>query len=148
MANVMRFDPFRDIARLDPFSAFEDLWQVPRARALWKALPQEPEVRIDVTEDEKTYRVKADVPGVKKEDIKVSIEGSHVSISAEVKGEKEEKKGEKVVRSERYYGSQYRSFTLPHDVDQGKAEAKYQDGVLELTLPKKEETAAKQVLVK
>ena len=71
-----------------------------------------------------------------------------MSISAEVKGEKEEKKGETVVRSERYYGKQYRGFSLAHDVDQGQADAKYKDGVLELTLPKKKGSQARQLTVK
>jgi len=148
VANITRFDPFGDLVRFDPFGTLDEFWRVPRARALWKGFPEEPEIKVDVTEDDKTYRVKADIPGVKKEDIHVSIDGSQVSLSAEVKSEKEEKKGETVVRSERYYGKQYRSFSLAHEVDQGKAEAKYQDGVLELTLPKKEPSQAKQVTVK
>ncbi|HEX8011099.1 MAG TPA: Hsp20/alpha crystallin family protein [Casimicrobiaceae bacterium] len=148
MANITRFDPFKDLARFDPFRDLEDFWRVPTMRALWKGFPQEPEIRLEVAEDDKAYRVKADVPGVKKEDIKVSIDGNQISISAEVKKEKEEKKGETVVRSERYYGTQYRSFSLGHDIDEGKAEAKCEDGVLELTLPKKETTHAKQLTVK
>jgi HSP20 family protein len=93
--------------------------------------------------------VKAEVPGVRKEDIHVAVEDDQVSITAEVKKETEEKKGETVLRSERYYGMQSRSFTLMHDVDQSKAEAKYQDGILELTLPKKSNGGAvKQVAVK
>jgi HSP20 family protein len=84
---------------------------------------------------------------VKKDDIHVAIEGNQVSIEAEVKKEKEEKKGEKVVRSERYYGKQSRSFTLGHDIDSGKAEAKYSDGVLELKLPKKANGSTKELKV-
>ena len=104
---------------------------------------------MDVSEDDKAYHVKAEVPGVKKEDIHVAVEDNQVSITAEVKQEKEEKKGETVLRSERYYGMQSRSFTLMHDVDQGKAEAKYQDGILELTLPKKSNGGTvKQLAVK
>jgi HSP20 family protein len=148
MANITRFDPFRELQRFDPFRDLEDFWRAPPMGALWKGFPEEPEIRVDVTEDDKTYRVKADVPGVKKEDIKVSIDGNQISVSAEVKKEKEEKKGETVVRSERYYGKQYRSFTLRHDIDEAKAEAKYEDGVLELTLPKKEATHAKELTVK
>ncbi|HTS21696.1 MAG TPA: Hsp20/alpha crystallin family protein [Casimicrobiaceae bacterium] len=148
MANITRYDPFRDLVRFDPLGAFDDFWLSPPGRSLWKGLPEEAQIKVDVREDERTYRVKADVPGVKKEDIKVSIDGNQVSISAEVKGEKEEKKGETVIRTERYYGGQYRSFTLPHDVDDGKAEAKCQDGVLELTLPKKEGGRSRQVTVK
>ena len=115
---------------------------------MWKGFPSGPEIRIDVTEDDKAYRVKADVPGVKKEDIKVSIDGNQISISAEVKSETEEKKGESVVRSERYYGKQYRSFSLAHDINQAGAEAKYENGVLQLTLPKKEKSSAKKLTVK
>ena len=146
MANIKLFDPFDDLVRADPFGALDEFWRVPRARALWKGFPED--IKIDVTEDDKTYRVKADIPGVKKEDIHVSIDGNQVSISAEVKGEKEEKKGETVVRSERYYGKQYRGFSLAHDVDQGQADAKYKDGVLELTLPKKKGSQARQLTVK
>ena len=147
MANLTRFDPFGDLARFAPLG-FDDFLRVPRARSLWKGFPEAPEIKVDVTEDDKTYRVKADVPGVRKEDIKVSIDGNQVSISAEVKSEKEEKKGETTIRSERYCGKQYRSFTLAHDVDDGKAEAKCQDGVLELTLPKKEAGRSKELTVK
>jgi HSP20 family protein len=111
-------------------------------------MPDAPEIKMDVSEDDKAFRVKAEIPGVKKEDIKVSIDGNQVSISAEVKKETEEKKGETVIRSERYYGNQYRGFTLQQDIDQARAEAKYEDGVLILTLPKKETTSAKQLSVK
>jgi HSP20 family protein len=91
--------------------------------------------------------VKAEIPGVKKEDIHVAIDGNEVSISAEVKKDKEEKKGETVVRSERYFGRWARSFTLAWEVDEAKADAKYVDGVLMLTLPKKGGTAVKELAV-
>lgn len=102
-------------------------------------------ISVDVSENDKAYTVKAEIPGVSKDDSHVAIEGKQVSISAEVKKEKEEKEGEKVLHSERYYGSAYRSFTLPMDVDQSKADAKYVNGVLELTLPKKAGAAMKQL---
>ena len=89
--------------------------------------------------------IRADIPGVKKDDIKVSVDGNVVSISAEVKQEKEEKQGERVIRSERYRGAVSRSFSLGQDVDESAAQAKYADGVLELTLPKK--TAARQSMI-
>ena len=104
-------------------------------------------MKIDVSEDETAYHVKAEIPGVKKEDIRVAIDGNGVSITAEVKREKEEKKGETVLRSERYYGNQSRTFTLMHDIDQSKAEAKYQDGILALTLPKKGGATTKELTV-
>jgi HSP20 family protein len=148
MANITRFDPFGDLARFDPFRDLEDVFWLPRMRALWQNLPEEPQIKMDVSEDDKAYRVKAEIPGVKKDDVKVSIDGNQVSISAEVKKDQEEKKGERIIRSERYRGSQFRGFTLQHDIDQDKAEAKYEGGILELVLPKKEATSTKQVAVK
>ena len=146
MANITRFDPFGDLTRFDPFRGLDDMFRLPRG--VLRNLPEEPQIKMDVSEDDKSYRVKAEIPGVNKEDIKISIDGNQVSISAEVKREKEEKKGETVIRSERYYGNQYRSFTLQSAVDEGKAEAKYDSGVLELVLPKKEPASARQVTVR
>jgi HSP20 family protein len=146
MANITRFDPFADLTRFDPFRGLDDMFRLPRG--LLRSLPEEPQIKMDVSEDDKTYRVKAEIPGVGKEDIKVSIDGNQVSISAEVKREKEERKGEMVIRSERYYGSQFRGFTLQHDVDDTKADARYENGILELTLPKKEPASARQVAIK
>lgn len=94
-------------------------------------------MRIDVSENDKGYTVKADLPGVKKEDINVRVEGNLVSIEAQARSEKEEKdEGGKVLRSERYYGTIARSFSLGQDVDASKVQAKYADGVLSLELPK------------
>ena len=88
------------------------------------------------------------MPGVKKEDIDVQIDGNVVTIRAESKREsKVEEKG-KVIRKERYYGSMLRSFSLGNDVNQAEANAKYTDGILELTLPKKKTAAAKKLAVK
>lgn len=95
------------------------------------------EIRVDVKESADGYRVSAELPGVAKEDIHVEIDGNRVSISAEVKRESEQKEGERVLRSERYYGSVARSFTLASEVDEAKAVARFEDGVLKLTLPKK-----------
>lgn len=145
MANITRFDPFADIARLQPFG--DDFFRGFALRPLFGQMESEPQMRLDVAESDKAYTVKADIPGVKKEDIKVSVDGNHVSISAEVKKEKEEKEGSKVVRSERYYGSVSRSFSLAQDVDQGAVTAKYNDGVLELNLPKMQGSAAKTITV-
>jgi HSP20 family protein len=149
MANITRFDPLSDLVSFTPLRNFEDLFRVPQMRSFVRNLPTEPEIRMDVSEDDKAYHVKAEVPGVKKEDIHVVVDDDQVSITAEVKKEEEEKKGETVLRSERYCGMQSRSFTLMHDVDQSKAEAKYQDGILELTLPKKSNGGTvKQLTVK
>lgn len=127
MANLTRYNPFEDID--DLFKGF-----MLRPVRLDAQLPQ---IKIDVTESNGAYVVHADIPGVKKEGITVDIDGNVVSISAEVRKEKEEKQGTRVIRSERYVGSMSRSFSLAHDVDDKAAQAKYTDGVLELTLPKK-----------
>jgi HSP20 family protein len=147
MANIARFDPFEELARFRPLADMEDFFKGFRMRPLMGDIEMEPRLKVDVTEAEAAYNVKADIPGVKKEDIHVAIDGNQVSIEAEIKKEKEEKKGEKVVRSERYYGKQYRSFTLGHDIDAGKAEAKYSDGVLELKLPKKSNGSSKELKI-
>ncbi len=145
MANISRWDPFRLEPLDDPFDNFFKGFMVkPFGTDMERQAPQ---IKVDVKEDDKSYTVKADIPGVKKEDIHVSIEGNQVSISAESKMEEEEKKGEKVLRSERYYGKVARSFTLAHEVDDAKAQAKYSDGVLELTLPKKATSAAKKLAI-
>ena len=105
-------------------------------------------MRIDVAEKDNAYEVKADIPGVKKEDINVRIDGNVVQIDAEVKREKETKgDGDKVLRSERYYGNISRTFSLAEDVDDSKAEAKYADGVLTLQLPKKATAASRKITV-
>lgn len=105
-------------------------------------------MRIDVTENDKAYTVKADIPGVKKEDINVNVEGNLVRIDAETRSEKETKgEGDKVLRSERYYGSISRSFTLAQDVDDTKVQARYVDGVLTLELPKKAGASAKKIAI-
>ena len=139
MANITRFSPFEDL--------FNEL-----SRGFWVkplTLPAEAELKmkLDVKEDDKAFSVQAEVPGVKKEDIQVDIEGNQVSLRAEVKKEKEEKKGEKVVYSERSYGMVGRSFTLPVEVDAKGARAEYKDGVLSLTLPKKSNGAAHRISV-
>jgi HSP20 family protein len=96
------------------------------------------DIRIDVTEKDKEYEVRAEIPGAKKEDIRVKVEGNFVSISAEVKKDKEEKSGGRVVLKETYYGSASRGFSLAHEIDAKAVVAKLEDGVLKLTLPKRE----------
>ena len=142
MANITRYDPF-DVT-LEPF---DDLFRGFFRPVRFEGQPQQMQIKMDVKENDKTYNVHAEIPGVKKEDIHVTIEGNQVSISAEVKKEKEEKEGQKVLRSERYYGKVYRSFTLGQDVDEATATAKYNDGVLDLTLPKKATTSAKKLAI-
>lgn len=141
MANITRWDPFEDIDDL-----FKGVFLRPM-RLEGQDPGQGVRIKMDVKEDDKAFTVHAEVPGVKKEDIHVSIDGNQVSITAEVKQEKEEKQGEKLLRSERYYGKVYRSFTLAQDVDQERASARYDNGVLELTLPKKAAGSQKRLTV-
>jgi HSP20 family protein len=109
---------------------------------------EELDIRVDVTEKDGAFKVRADLPGVKKEDINVRIDGNIVQIDAETKKEKDVKEEDgKVLRSERYYGSVSRTFSLAQDVDEAKAVAKYEDGVLTLDLPKKATTTSKRLAI-
>ena len=147
MANITRFDPFSELARLDPFGNVDDLLKGFMLRPVFRGVEAEPQIKVDVSEEDKSYLVKAEIPGVKKEDIHVSIDGNQVTISAEIKKEKEEKEGKRVIRSERYYGQVCRSFSLDQELDQAGAQAKYADGVLEVVLPKKPGAAPTQLTV-
>jgi HSP20 family protein len=139
MANITRFTPFEDL-----FSDFgKNFWVRPFAAPGGEEL----KMKVDLSEDDKAYTVHAEMPGVKKEDIQVEVHGDQVSIRAEVKREKDEKKGEKVLHTERYYGMVGRSFSLPAEVDDKTTVAKYKDGVLDLTLPKKSGNGAKRISV-
>lgn len=135
------------MTRMDPFRNTEDFFREFSLLPTMRAVQAEPRIRTDLSENDQAYLVTAEIPGVKKEDIKISVEGNLVSIKAEVKEEKDEKTGG-IIRKERYYGLQSRSFSLPQEVDDAKAEAKYENGILSLTLPKKAGTGAKQLTVK
>jgi HSP20 family protein len=148
MANITRFNPFNELARFDPFFDMDDVFNRSLMRPLLRGeMKMEPQIKMDVKEADGMYTIKAEIPGVNKDDIHVSVEGNRVSISAEVKKEKEEKKGERVIRSERSYGMASRSFSLADEVDQSKVQAKYADGVLELTLPKKPGSTRKEISI-
>ncbi len=93
-------------------------------------------IRVDVSEDAETYQVQAELPGVDKEQIDVNIDGAVVAISAEIRQHDSQKEGSRVLRNERYYGTVSRSFELPQEVDTEHASARFENGVLKLTLPK------------
>ena len=139
MANITRFSPTSD--------ALDDLFRGFFMRPVRFEGQPDVQIKMDVSEDDKAYTVHAEIPGVKKDDIHVNIDGNQVSISAEVKNEKEVKDGEKLLRSERYYGSVSRAFSLAQDVDESTAQAKYNEGVLELTLPKKKTVSARKLVI-
>jgi len=140
MANVTRYDPFGEI--------FDDLFKGFLVRPVTsEGRDVAPRMKIDVTEQNGGFKVVADIPGVKKEDIRVNVDGDQVSVTAEVKQEKDIKEGERLVHSERYYGKVARAFRLGYEIDEAKVQAKYNDGVLELVLPKKQTAAAKQIAI-
>lgn len=136
MSNVTRYDPLDDFFRGFFVRPVE-----------FGNAAEAPTIKIDVKEQDKSYVVHAEMPGVRKEDIHVSIDGSAVSISAERKQEKEVKEGERVLRIERSFGKLARSFQLGQDIDDGKANAKFTDGVLELTLPKKAAAQSRRLAI-
>jgi HSP20 family protein len=140
MANLKRYDPFEDVDDM-----FKGFFLRPVRMGMGGDAASVGQIKVDVSEDDKAVTVHAEVPGAKKEDIKVSVDGNVVSISAEVKKTREQKDGEKVIRSERYYGSVARSFSLASDVDEAQCAATYKDGVLELVLPKKTGGRVRQI---
>jgi len=140
MTSITRYSPFED--------AFDDLFRGFFVRPVsFEAPAGAAKLRVDVSENEKAYTLRAEMPGVKKEDINVTIDGDTVAISAEVTNEKEVKNGDRVLRSERTYGKVYRAFTLGQAVDEAATSAKYANGVLELTLPKKAAEQAKRITI-
>ena len=140
MANVTRYDPFNDLVD-DLFKGF--LVRPVAYEGRNEALPR---LKVDVAEKNGAYVVKGELPGVKKEDIRVSVDGAQVTLEAEVKQEKSTET-ERVLHTERSYGKVSRVFTLPQEVDEAGVEARFQDGVLELKLPKKQAAARKQITI-
>jgi HSP20 family protein len=135
------------LTRVDPF----DPWFSEIFRRLAQRLrlgdDAPGEIRIDVTEKDKEYEVRAEIPGAKKEDVRVQVDGNFVSIAAEVRKEKEEKSGSRVVLKETYVGGTSRGFSLAHEVDANGVVAKLEDGILKLTLPKREGGKARAIEV-
>jgi HSP20 family protein len=142
MSNSTRFDPF-------PLEPMSELFQ-----GLFRPLRGAPDgdapladIKVDVAESDTAYTVKAELPGVEKNDIDVKIDGNLVSISAKVERKQELKEGERVVRRERYSGSVSRSFSLASEINEVSATAEYKDGVLSLTLPKKATSGSKHLQI-
>src|SRR5688572_2744612 len=141
MANITRYDPFNDLVD-DFFKGFlvrPVAYEGGRSDAL-------PRVKVDVAEKNGAYVVKGELPGVKKEDIHVSVDGAQVTLEAEVKQEKSTD-SERVLHTERVYGKVSRAFTLPQEIDEAKVQAKFEDGVRELTLPKRQAAPRKQITI-
>jgi len=138
------------MSALTRMERFDDLFpelfrRLARPLALSEDTPGD--IRIDITENDKDYQVRAEIPGVKKGDIRVTVDGNFVSIAAEVKKEKEEKSGGRVLVKETYFGSASRGFSLAHEIDAKAVIAKFEDGVLKLTLPKREGAASRSIAI-
>lgn len=143
MSSPTRYDPFS----LEPVAdLFQGFFRPMRSLTLEGGVPLS-DIKIDVSESDTAYTVKAEMPGVNKEDIDVKIDGNVVSISAKAERNKELKQGEQVIRRERYSGVMSRSFSLANDIDESASAATYQDGVLSLTLPKKKNTEQKRLQI-
>jgi len=147
MTALTRLNPFKStLGGFDPMTSFDDLFRGFGGRP-WRDLDMAPEIRLDVSENDGSFIVKAEMPGIDKNDIEVSAEGNQVSISAEVKRETKGKEDEREVYSERYFGKVFRSFTLPSELDSTKADARYDNGVLTLTLPKKKNGTTRKIAI-
>jgi HSP20 family protein len=143
MANIRLFDPAFD----DMFDPFFKRFMQPIAMSGQNGA-EALQIKIDVAENDGSYTVHADLPGVKKEDINVRIDGNMVQIDASTRQEKDAKDaGGRVLRSERYYGSVSRTFSLAQDVDNEKAEAKFENGVLTLQLPKRQSRQSQKLAI-
>jgi HSP20 family protein len=140
MQNLISYDPRAD-------SNFDELFRGFFRPVRLESAPTPVTIKMDVTETENGYLVHAELPGVKKENIGVAIEGNQVTITAEAKREWERKEGDRLLRSERYFGNVYRSFTLPAELDESASEAKYDNGVLELKLVQKAAAPGKRLAI-
>jgi len=143
---IIRWDPFRDLVTLRERMnrLFEDAFTSRSEEKDMLATTWTPSVDIYETENELVLT--ADIPGINEKDIEVKIEDNTLSIKGERKMEKETKE-ENYYRIERSYGNFYRSFTLPHNIDQDKINAEHENGILKITMPKKPELKPKNVKI-
>ena len=141
MQNLMSYDPRTETGLDEWFRGFFKPVRVEGA-------PTPAVIKMDVTETDNGYLVHSEIPGVKKEDIDVAIEGTQVTITAEVRQQWEKKDGDRMLRNERYFGNIYRSFTLPAELDESACEATYENGVLELKLVRKAAAPGKRLAIR
>jgi HSP20 family protein len=141
MQNLISYDPRTD-------TSYDELFRGFFKPVRLEGAPTPVTIKMDVTETENGYLIHSEMPGVKKEDIDVAIEGNQVTITAEVKQEWEKKEGDRMLRNERYFGNVYRSFTLPAELDESASVAAYDNGVLELKLVKKAAAAGKRLAIR
>jgi HSP20 family protein len=141
MQSVISYDPRSD-------TGYDELFRGFFKPVRMEGAPTPVTIKMDVSETENGYVVHSEMPGVKKENIDVAIEGNQVTITAEVKQEWEKKDGDRMLRNERYFGNIYRSFALPVELDESACEAKYENGVLELKLVKKAAAPGKRLAIR
>jgi len=140
MPNITRYDPFNELVD----DLFKGFFVRPVA---FEGRAELPRMKVEVAEKNGAYIVTAELPGVKKEDINVTIDGAQLTLAAEVKREKEATENDRLLHTERTFGKVSRTFTLPQELDESKVEAKFRDGVLELALPKKAAAQRKQITI-
>jgi HSP20 family protein len=144
---LVRWDPFRELEDMsDRLNRMFSRPALPPTNGKETMVVADWAPSVDVSETDGEYQIKAEIPDVKKEDVKVTVEDGVLTIQGERKHEKEEK-GKKYHRVERSYGSFIRSFTLPDLVDEGRVKAEFKDGVLNLQLPKSEKENPKAIEV-
>lgn len=149
--SLVRWDPFRELEEMGERlnRAIAGRPGLARASEAGREALTVPDwaPMVDITETDDEYLIKAEIPEVKREDVKVSVENGVLTMQGERKQEKEEK-GKKFHRVERYYGSFLRTFTVPDNVDDTKVRAEFKDGVLNVHLPKTEKAKPKAIDVK
>ena len=143
MQSVSIYDPFADVFP----TLFRGLFDQQPAAGNGNGARQPAGFRVDVRETADAYTVHADLPGVNKDQIAVEIDGNQVTIRAEARQQVEQKEGQRVLRAERFVGQFARSFVLGSELDEDRSSAKYENGVLELVLPKKQQPAAKRLTI-
>lgn len=146
ISNLSRIEPSSTMSLFEPLRALDELLRDTGMDAFWPTTSTASGIRMDVSETDQAYEVKADMPGLKRDDIRVAIDGRQVSLSAQISSEQQQENDGMLCR-ERRAGQWYRSFTLPQDVDESQSQARYEDGVLHLTLPKKAGAGATRLTI-
>lgn len=148
MSSFHRWSPFKTLLRVHPNIDIERYLRGFGPHIAWTDVEVGmPSIRLDVSEDDNTYCIEADVPGACRDDIELRIDGNTIAISAELKHKSTPKQNEKAICSERCRGKVSRTFSLPSDVDAGKAQAGYENGVLTVKVPKKSHERASRIFI-
>ena len=148
MSHLPYWNPLRALLHARPNVDVEAYFRGCEPRIVWAGREDDAlDIRLDLSEDENAYHVKADIPGVDRNDIDLRIDGNTIRIAAEIKREPAPAQGEKNIYSERFCGKVSRTFSVPERVDEAKVTARYENGVLALTLPKKSERQTRRIAI-